>query len=84
MKSNSELAESLAEALEISKKLEALDEEIEADPNVLQLKEIMAAASKRQPTLNDAINNLPPFSRSLVLLSREMVRALRNVIEAIR
>ena len=84
VKSNSELSENLVEVQEVSKKLAALEEEIETDPNVSQLKEIMAAASTRQPTVDEAIDNLPPFAKALFLLSRDLGRALTNAFNAIR
>ena len=83
VKSNSELSQSIAEAQEVSAKLAALQEEIETDPNVLQLKEIMAAASTRQPTFDESINDLSPGLKALFFLSRDLSRALTNILSTI-
>lgn len=78
-----DLAESLAEAQDISQKLSALNEEIEADPNVKVLKEIVAAASRREPTISEAINSLPVGMRAFVLVFRELARAVENLLKAL-
>jgi len=84
IENNQELTESLAELQEISRKLDALEEEIEADPNVLQLREIMASASRRQPTLEEAIDDMPPISKLLFIFVRDLSRAMSNLIGTIK
>ncbi len=81
---NEVLEENLAEIEELKKKLDALEEEIESDPNVVLLREIMASAARKQPTLEEAIDNLPPITRTMVLFTRELGRALTNTIGAIK
>jgi hypothetical protein len=63
---NLELRNALEKANEVSEKLRMLNEEIEMDSNVIQLKEIIAAASRRDLTLDDAINDLPSLMRALI------------------
>lgn len=80
---NSPLRENLEKAIESSQKLEALNEEIEANPNVKQLKEIIASASRRQPTLDEAIEDLPPAMRSMFLLTRAMTQVVERLFTVI-
>lgn len=80
---NSQLRSDLEKASDVAKKLEALNEEIEANPNVRQLKEIIASASRRQPTLDEAIDDMPPFMRSTFILSRAITRAAESLFNAI-
>lgn len=81
---NSQLKEHLGKAQDASQKLAALNEEIEANPNVAQLKEIIASASRKPVTVDDLLLEMPfpfnAFSRSILLLSR----ALSNLIGAIK
>lgn len=83
IKEDPELTESLSETQEISQKLSVLNEEIEADPNVIILKDIMTAASTREPTFREAIEEMPPGIRALILLSREMSRVLESLIRTL-
>ncbi|WP_425914479.1 hypothetical protein [Pseudomonas sp. GWSMS-1] len=68
------LSEHLRKAQEVSLKLAALNEEIEENPNVAQLKEIITSASRQPITVDDLIDEIPfPFntmSRSILLISR--------------
>ena len=80
---NSSLRESLEKAIESAQKLEALNEEIESNPNVKQLKEIIASASRRQPTLDEAINDLPPIMRSMFLLTRTLSQVAERLVSTI-
>lgn len=77
---NNDLQQSLDKASEVSTKLAALNEEIDAHPNVRQLRDIITSASRRQPTLDEAIGDLPPFTRSLFIFARSLSRALTEVI----
>lgn len=78
-----DLSDSLAEAQDISQKLSALDEEIEADPNVSVLKDIMSAASRRERTVSEAIDSLPPPARAIFLISREFLRGFENIFRVL-
>lgn len=78
------LTESINESIEIAKKLDALNEEIESDPNVDQLREIMASASRRQPTLDEAIEDMPPFTKILFLAMRDISKAMANILGTIK
>jgi len=84
IENNQELTENLAELQEISRKLDALEEEIEADPNVLQLRQIMASASRRQHTLEEAIDDMPPIQKLLFIFVRDLSRAMSNLIGTIK
>jgi len=77
---NNDLQESLDKASEMSTKLAALNEEIDTHPNVRQLREIIVSASRRQPTLDEAISDLPPLTRSIFIFARSLSRALTDVI----
>lgn len=62
---NEQLRTDMKKASTIKEKLEALNEEIEIDPNVKQLKEIIASASKNQLNVDDIFQEFPPLIRSL-------------------
>lgn len=83
VKDNTGLSKSLIELEEITQKISALDEEIEADPNVKTLKEIVAVASRREPTISEAINSLPAGTKAIVLLSREFARGFENIFRTL-
>jgi hypothetical protein len=71
---NDKLKIELENAHLTSEKLIALNEEIEVNPNVLLLKEIIDSASRRQPTLDEVLNDLPPFTRVIVKLAGNILR----------
>jgi ABC-type transporter Mla subunit MlaD len=81
---NNDLQQSLEKASDVSTKLAALNEEIDTHPNVRQLREIIASASRRQPTLDEAISDLPPLTRSLFLIARVFSRALSDIFATIK
>ena len=84
VKANPDLAENLVDVQDVSEKLSALNEEIEADPNVIQLKEIMVAATRRrESTFDEAIDSLPPITKTFVLLARDFGRAFNTFINVI-
>ena len=78
---NDHLKRSLENATESAAKVAALDEEIEVDPNVRQLREIISAATRRAPTFEDALNDLTPLTRALFISIRSLNRAF---LEAFR
>jgi len=73
---NSPLKDHLRKANEAAQKLAALNEEIDANPNVAQLKEIIESASRKPLTADDLIRELPfPFDalyQSILVLSRAL------------
>lgn len=80
---NIQLRTDLEKALETARKLDALNEEIEANPNVRQLKEIIASASRRQPTIDEAIEDMPPFLKAAFILTRMLARTGEGLISAL-
>jgi predicted nucleic acid-binding Zn-ribbon protein len=84
IKTNAILQDSLIEIQDISKKIKILNEEIESDPNVAQLKEIMQAASRRQPTLEEAIEDMPALAQLAFYVTRELGKAMSNLIGTIK
>lgn len=80
---NAQLKEHLGKADDVSQKLKALNEEIESNPNVTQLKEIIASASRKPVTADDLIQEMPfPFnamSRSILLMSRAFANLLLTI-----
>lgn len=83
IKNSPGLAENLAELQVFSRKISALNQEIDADPNVDVLKDIMAAASTREPTLRESIDSLPTSARAVYLLVSEFSRSLNVVIKSL-
>jgi hypothetical protein len=72
---NSTLQLSLEKAVESFNKLQALEEEIQVHPNVKQLREIIKSASRR-PTIDEAIESLPPSTRALFEFAQNLSRFL--------
>jgi hypothetical protein len=77
---NHHLNGSLDLATESAKKLAALDEEIEADPNVRQLRQIITAASRREPTFDEALNDLSPLTRAVFVFARTLNRSVADLV----
>lgn len=80
---NVQLRTDLEKAFETARKLDALNEEIEANPNVRQLKEIIASASRRQPTIDEAIEDMPPVLKSAFILARMLTRTGEGLVSAL-
>jgi hypothetical protein len=80
---NEALTLALQNAGEAADKISALDEEIAVDPNVQQLRDIIATASRKEPTFEEALNNLPPVTRTLFLASRTLNRALVDAFQTV-
>ena len=80
---NEALGRSLQNARETAAKITALDEEIEVDPNVQQLREIIATASRKTPTFEEALNDLPPFTKAMFLVIRGLNRALLDAVKIV-
>lgn len=81
---NPRLRQSLEGASESAAKIAALDEDISSDPNVHQLRQIITAASRRAPTLDEALNDLTPLTRTLFVLVRALSRALTEAFRLIK
>jgi len=81
---NEHLKKSLQSAVESSAKIAALDEEISVDPNVQQLRQIIDAASRREPTLDEALSDLTPITRAMFLIVRALSRSIIDVVKIIR
>ncbi|MBI3727041.1 MAG: hypothetical protein HY254_01765 [Burkholderiales bacterium] len=75
---NDRLSKALLNASECASKVLALNEEIEIDPNVNQLKEIISAASRRESVFDEALNEMPVFARTLLLISTPPSLRYRN------
>jgi predicted nucleic acid-binding Zn-ribbon protein len=78
---NSTLRQHLDGAIESAKKLDALNEEIESNPNVNQLKEIIASASRRQPTLEEAIEDFPPIIRNVFFMISNLTQRIEHSLK---
>lgn len=80
---NDHLRTALERATESKEKIAALNEEIEIDPNVRQLRSIIDAATRREPTFEDALNDLSPIMRALFILVRTFNRGLIDITRII-
>lgn len=78
---NSQLRESLEKAADASTKLKALNEEISSHPNAAQLREVIASASRREPTLEDIIEAIPFPFRPLFEISQLLGRLLASILK---
>jgi hypothetical protein len=77
LSNNKELAFQLSELSTIDTKLDALNEEIDRDPNVNILKGIIESV-KKEPTEDFA--DYPPLLRILLILSKELMRMKQKVL----
>ena len=78
---NDQLKTALRAASETAEKIRALDEEISVDPNVSQLREIIKAASRREPTVDELLKGLGPLPKAMVMLTRSFNEAMRIIIK---
>jgi len=76
---NTRLRESLNEATQSAEKIQALDEEIQQHPNVAELRQIIATASRRVPTIDEAMLSLPPYFRAIYQVVSAIEKAARAV-----
>jgi hypothetical protein len=79
LENNKTLKASLSELATIDTKLKALNEEIEKDQNVEQLREIIDAASQRKPTAEELFENMPFPYNALVLVGRAVAEVARKI-----
>jgi len=77
---NPQLLESLEKAADASTKLRALNEEISSHPDVVQLQEVIASASRREPTIEDIIDAVPFPLRPLFDISRVLAKLLSPIV----
>lgn len=78
---NEVLESNISELNSIDKKLEALNEQIENDPNVDLLKTMITAARKLPEGVESDFSEFPPFSRVLFLVEREIAKSIRNLLK---
>ncbi|MBF6028930.1 hypothetical protein ICY20_14390 [Pseudomonas sp. P115] len=76
---NDNLRIALLNASESAEKVRALDEEISVDPNVGQLREIIRTASRREPTFEEVLENLPTVPRALFIIFNSLNRSFADV-----
>lgn len=84
IKSDDILKDSLSQVSELKNKLDALEEEIDKDPNVETLREVIKSANKKEDSLVEAIEAMPPITRMLFIILREFSRALTSTISTIK
>ncbi len=85
IENNETLKESLSEIGELQEKLSVLEKEIEADPNVDLLHEIMASATRKQSSnIDQAINELPPITKTFFFMIRGLAGAVTDTIRTIK
>ena len=77
---NARMQASLQEVTDTANKLAALNEEIETNPNVKELKEIIAAASRRAPTIEEAMLSLPSSVRWMYTIFRAFEKLASSLL----
>jgi hypothetical protein len=78
---NDRLRIALDSASESAEKIKALDEEIAVDPNVSQLREIIKAASRREPTFDEMLQDLGPLPKAMFMAIRSVNEAMRILMK---
>jgi hypothetical protein len=88
IKDNEILSESLLEIKVITEKLNALEEEIESDPNVETLREVINSANSRRDVLDDAISeaisSMPSLLQPFFMIMRAVSKALSATVFTIK
>jgi hypothetical protein len=69
---NKDLTSHLSELSSIEKKLVALDEEIQKDPNVELLQKVIWSARRTPQPQRELFSEFPPLTRFLLLFFREL------------
>ena len=83
LRGNTELASDLKQIAEIDEKLATLKEEIEKDPNVDLLKDIISSATTREESFEDIVQQFhSPALRSVLITSRVMFKYIEKLIKA--
>lgn len=83
IETNNVLSENLKNMKEILKKLNALDEKIQSNPNVKLLEEVINSASKRRPTLDEVVEDFPPITKILFLSAKNINKTMTNIVKII-
>ena len=78
--SNADLGQYLQEYSNTREKLEALDEEVLSDPNSALLFQVIDAAKWRRSAIDDAISDLPHFTRVFAIAVRDAGRAYGRLL----
>ncbi len=84
VKADETLKESLANIEELNVKLDALNEEIDADPNVETLRNVIKSANRKETSLDEAIDAMPIMTRTLFIFIRELSRALTSTLKIVK
>jgi hypothetical protein len=79
---NRDLEGHLHELISIDQKLNALNEEIETDPNVDLVKEIIASAKRPADEIEDLFKEYPPLTRAILRGLSIVVKDLKDVMRA--
>jgi hypothetical protein len=79
IRADKELAGNLSELATIGEKLDALNEEITRDPNVDLLVRIIESARRPTRPTDVSFSDLPPITRAVLLLSRELARTITRI-----
>lgn len=77
---NPRLRSSLEEVTQVEGKIQVLNEEIERNPNVAELRQIIAIASRRAPTIEEAMMSLPPYVRSFYQILSAFEKVARSAL----
>ncbi len=80
---NKQIKNSLIEMCEIKEKLHALNEEIESSPHVELLNSIVNSSRERHLGYDDVIKDMPPFTRMLFVISRDINKAILDIVKVI-
>lgn len=76
------LKESLIQIEEINIKLDALNEEIDKDPNVETLRNVIKSANRRETSLDEAVEAMPIITKSIFILARELSKGITSIVRA--
>lgn len=77
---NPRLRSSLDDVTQAAGKIQALDEEIQQNPNVAELRQIIATASRRAPSIEEAMMALPPHMRAFYQIFSAFEKVARSVV----
>ena len=84
IESDNVLKDNLLQISDLKRKLDILEEEIEADPNVETLRDVINSVNRRKDSLDEAIDAMPPMTRTIFIILREFSRALTSTILTIK
>jgi hypothetical protein len=78
---NKDLANHLYELSSIEKKLVALDEEIQKDPNVNLLQKVIRSARRTPQPEREPFSEFPPLTRAFLLALRDILLLLSKILK---